>query len=198
MIWTRVINNIVWEIIPDEIAKGGLDAIREIYGETFAAECREAPDHVGQRWVYNPETGEFSPPPETEVSIPSAIEDTHEMLRVALDVPMDWRGMTFTVTSEKQNLLSGQLGLFAIFNDAGAPFPLEWNETGEECTEWAFKDLLALAKAILEYVRPMANAQRYAEVRLRNAETPEQIEGILNEYRLTLEKHTANANRANN
>lgn len=55
----RLKNNEVWEVIPEEALP-----VEKWYGEEFAAECTEAPDEVDQRWVYDPETGTFSPPPE--------------------------------------------------------------------------------------------------------------------------------------
>lgn len=58
MIWVRLINNIVWEIIPEENTPN----IADFFGEEFAAQCRKAPPEVEQGWVFNPETETFSEP----------------------------------------------------------------------------------------------------------------------------------------
>lgn len=57
----RLKNNIVQEIIPEYALP-----VEKWYGADFAAQCVEAPDYVEQHWLYNPGTGEFSPPSEPE------------------------------------------------------------------------------------------------------------------------------------
>ena len=57
----RLKNNIVFEIIPEYALP-----VEKWYGSEFAAECVDAPDNVEQHWVYDPETGTFSAPPEPE------------------------------------------------------------------------------------------------------------------------------------
>ena len=53
----RLQNNIVVEIIPEYALP-----VAQWYGPAFAAQCVEASDEVEQGWVYEPESGEFSPP----------------------------------------------------------------------------------------------------------------------------------------
>ena len=53
----RLKNNVVAEIIPEYALP-----VEKWYGATFASQCVEAPDEVGQRWVFDPETGLFSAP----------------------------------------------------------------------------------------------------------------------------------------
>ena len=57
----RLRNNAVFEIIPEYALP-----VEKWYGAEFAAMCMEAPDEVDQHWVYDPETGIFSEPPEPE------------------------------------------------------------------------------------------------------------------------------------
>lgn len=57
----RIKNGIVAEIIPEYALP-----VADWYGSSFAAHCVEAPDEVGQRWAYDPETGTFAPPAEKE------------------------------------------------------------------------------------------------------------------------------------
>lgn len=54
----RLVNNVVSEIIPEEATP-----VSYWYGEQFASECVDAPDEVGQRWIYDPDTKTFSEPP---------------------------------------------------------------------------------------------------------------------------------------
>jgi len=115
-----------------------------------------------------------------------AIVQTHEMLETALEIPMAWKGMTFTVTMEKQNLLTAQLALFTMKTQAGIPATLEWNETGRRCVEWQFEDLFALAMAMDTHVRPMVNLQRKVEEELVKAKTIKKVEVLLDEYRKEL------------
>lgn len=49
----------VREVIPQEAT---VPSVAHWYGAEFASHCVEAPDEVGQRWVYDPETRTFSPP----------------------------------------------------------------------------------------------------------------------------------------
>lgn len=53
----RIMDGEVREILPDAARP-----VADWYGESFAAQCVEAPDEVEQRWTYDPETGSFAPP----------------------------------------------------------------------------------------------------------------------------------------
>lgn len=57
----RLRNNTVAEIIPEYALP-----VETWYGETFAAQCMEAPDEVEQRWTYDPESGTWSEPGDTD------------------------------------------------------------------------------------------------------------------------------------
>jgi len=113
----------------------------------------------------------------------SSIQETHMILHKALEHPMNFGGRNYTVTLEKQNLLSSQLGLAAIAMQAGKPFPLEWSETGGESEEWTFENLSMLAFVIAEYVRPLVNAQKHVEATLLRVESEEEIQRMMDRYR---------------
>lgn len=50
--------------------------------------------------------------------------------------PLLWTdGKYYSVTSEKQSLLTSNLALYQISATAGMPFKLTWNSTGDECVE---------------------------------------------------------------
>lgn len=68
--------------------------------------------------------------------------------------PLQWSdGKYYSVTSEKQALLTSNLALYQISASAGQPFKLTWNSTGDECVEWTYEELAALALAIGTYVQ---------------------------------------------
>lgn len=75
--WVRTKNGVVAEIIPEYALP-----VADWYGEAFAAHCVEAPDEVGQRWTYDPETGTFAAPaPKEEPEEPE--EPSGDAARIA-------------------------------------------------------------------------------------------------------------------
>ena len=70
----RLVENKVWEIIPDYALP-----VEKWYGAAFAAECMKAPDDVEQGWVYDPVSMMFSPAGE-EMPEPSLESDLLDMI----------------------------------------------------------------------------------------------------------------------
>jgi hypothetical protein len=131
--------------------------------------------------------------PETDLHTlkSQVITQTHALLALTLETPMEFNNKLYSVTLEKQNLLSAQLGLFMLNSQtnipiADIPMQLTWNTTGEECIPWEFEDLLTLANAIAMHVEPFVKAQRHAEVIIKSAETAEAINAAMEEYKATL------------
>ena len=56
----HIIANTVREIIPAEATQ---PSVAHWYGEDFAAQCVTAPDDVREGYIYDADTGAFSPPP---------------------------------------------------------------------------------------------------------------------------------------
>lgn len=97
--------------------------------------------------------------------------------------PYAWiDGQQYTVTQDKQSLLTSQIALYIIDQTA----TLHWNAQGQPCTIWQPKDLAALAKAIEEYVRPYITYQQQKEVELRACETVEELNSIVIDYNTLL------------
>lgn len=97
--------------------------------------------------------------------------------------PMTWTdGNQYSVTEKKQNLLTSQLGLYQIAVTAGQPYTLEWNAIGEECVEWSYENLVALALSISAYVKPLISYQRAKEVEIMACETVEELDAIIIDY----------------
>lgn len=97
--------------------------------------------------------------------------------------PMTWvDGNTYSVTSEKQSLLTSNLALYQIAAAAQQPFKLTWNTTGEECKEWTYENLAALALAIGTYVKPFVSQQQEIEVSIRKCATEKEIDNVVIKY----------------
>ena len=93
--------------------------------------------------------------------------------------PLLWSdGKYYSVTAEKQALLNNAIAVYQIGVQAGQTPELTWNATTEECTEWEFADLCALALAIAAYVKPLVAHQQALEVMIRAAGTAEEVQAI--------------------
>ena len=121
--------------------------------------------------------------PPLEVHQKDGILQTHMILVEVLQVPIEHKSRRFTVTKEKQNLLSAQLGLFGLNSQAGIPMELSWNATGEVCEPWEFPALLELANAMAGYVEPLAQMQREAEVRIKHSKNEREVRTHVERFR---------------
>lgn len=93
--------------------------------------------------------------------------------------PLIWTdGKQYSVTQEKQALLTEQLGLYTIDKN----MPLYWNASGEECHVWPIASLASLAKAIANYVRPYVKYQQQKEKEIQLAETADEALAIKIDY----------------
>ncbi len=91
-------------------------------------------------------------------------------------------GKQYSVTAEKQSLLTSALARHQIATAAGVQTALKWNATGEECTEWAYADLAALALAIAAYVEPLVAQQQAVEVAINACTTIDAVKAITIAY----------------
>ena len=91
-------------------------------------------------------------------------------------------GNYYSVTEEKQSLLNSNLASYERATAAGIPYPLKWNSTGAECTEWEYADLIALSLSIAAYVAPKVSIQQALEVQIRACETKEEVDGVVISY----------------
>lgn len=97
--------------------------------------------------------------------------------------PMKWLdGKYYSVTSEKQSLLTSNLALYQVSAAAGSAFKLTWNSTGEECTEWTYENLCALALAIGSYVKPIVSTQQELEIKIKGCTTKDELNAIEIKY----------------
>lgn len=93
-------------------------------------------------------------------------------------------GKRYSVTAEKQSLLTSALARYQIAAAAGQTATLKWNATGEECTEWRYEALAALALAIAAYVEPLVAQQQAIEVRINACETVKEVNAVEISYEI--------------
>ena len=91
-------------------------------------------------------------------------------------------GKYYSVTEEKQALLNGNLARYERATKAGVEYPLKWNSTGEECTEWNYNDLLTLSLSIAAYVAPKVAIQQNIELDIKACETMDEINAVVIDY----------------
>lgn len=91
-------------------------------------------------------------------------------------------GNLYSVTEEKQTLLNSNLTSYERAESAGIAYPLKWNSTGAECTEWTYEALVGLSLAIAAYVAPKVAAQQAVELEIKACETMEQLEKVVIDY----------------
>ncbi len=104
--------------------------------------------------------------------------------------PIQWTdGKYYSVTSEKQSLLTSNLALYQISTAAGRPFKLTWNSTGDECVEWTYDDLAALALAIGTYVKPFVSHQQELEIDIKACTTSAEVDAIEISYDAVLAEY---------
>ena len=91
-------------------------------------------------------------------------------------------GNYYSVTEEKQSLLNSNLASYERAKTAGIDYPLKWNSTGAECTEWEYSELLALSLSIAAYVAPKVAMQQAIELEIKATETMEQLDKVVISY----------------
>ena len=97
--------------------------------------------------------------------------------------PITWvDGQQYSVTEEKQGLLTSNIALYQLSVQAGNPRELKWNTTGDVCTVWTIENLSALALAIGDYVQPYVTYQQTVEVQIKECTTMEELEAIVIDY----------------
>lgn len=97
--------------------------------------------------------------------------------------PLQWTdGKCYNVTSEKQAMLTNTLFRYQLAQSTGQDFTLTWNSTGDEGVEWKYEDLVSLAFAISNYVKPFVARQQEIEIAIKACTTIEELELIDVQY----------------
>lgn len=110
--------------------------------------------------------------------------DSKEALELYLvEHPITWTdGNQYSVTQEKQSLLTSNLALCQIAIAAGQPYELKWNTTGGICTDWTYEELAALALAIGAYVQPLVSYQQTKEIEIMACEDIAAVDAVVVDY----------------
>lgn len=97
---------------------------------------------------------------------------------------------TYSVTSEKQNLLQSAIMVAQFQKAAGNhEYTPSWNETGKECEyDWTLEELTKLALEISAYVAPYVSAQQSKETKIMAAKDADAVNAISLTYE---DVHTA-------
>ena len=96
--------------------------------------------------------------------------------------PLEYSGKNYSVTEEKQALITGNIAAYQLATTLGQTAELTWNATGEACVVWTFENLAALAVAIKAYVKPLVAYQQAYEVSVNACTTEEAINAIPLDY----------------
>lgn len=159
------------------------------YAKAAGIEITDIPD-MRRSMELEIRTLEGNPPSLDEIKA-DAIMVTRFLLVKALENPITFNGKQYSVTLEKQNLLSAQLGIFGLNTQAGIPTELTWNATGQPCEPWTFEDLLALSNAMRMHVTPLVQKQRDTEVSIKKARTEKEVQNVITKYTKQLDGATS-------
>ena len=97
--------------------------------------------------------------------------------------PLQWiDGEYYSVTEEKQALLTSNLAAYQISVAMNDPVELTWNTTGERYQKWTYENLAALSLAIVKYVKPIVSKQQDIEIQIKNCISKEEVEAIEIKY----------------
>ena len=192
-----IIKNTVRELIPDIDEAFAAVPIEQRYPADVLDKCVHVADDADVRvgMIYNADTGEFKEPEVVPISpMPEDIEGAKaykiveskdklaELLASHLMTYKD--GKQYSVTAEKQSLLNGNLSSYERAQGASpsVKYPLRWNATGEECTEWEYEDVVGLSLAIAAYVAPKVAEQQATEIAINACSTIEERNGVVISY----------------
>lgn len=84
-------------------------------------------------------------------------------------------GRYYNITSEKQQQLTSKVLMATMYQQAGLPYKLTWNDSGDICEEWELSQLQQLSMEIDAYVTPLVSVQQHIEVDIKNCTTQEEV-----------------------
>ena len=104
-------------------------------------------------------------------------------------------GRYYNVTAEKQQQLTSKVLMATMYAQAGIPYNLTWNDTGDICESWELSQLQQLSMEIDAYVTPLVSLQQTMEVTINECVTQEEVLAVNVEYtdeqvKKWLETHT--------
>ena len=134
------------------------------------------------KYVYSPETPE-DPVEIKQLKEQRVAESKTKLKEYLASHPLQWTdGEYYSVTEEKQSLLTSNLSAYQISVSMGTPIELTWNTTGDRCKSWTFENLAALSLAIVKYVKPFVSKQQDLEIQINECTTKKEIVEIEIKY----------------
>lgn len=89
----------------------------------------------------------------------------------------------YSVTKDKQDLLTSNITAYQLEVQLGVTSPiLEWNASGEPCSEWTIEELSVLAITIKNYVKPFVSYQQAKEVEINACTSIEELDLVEIDY----------------
>lgn len=88
----------------------------------------------------------------------------------------------YSVTQEKQALLTSAIAAYQLKVQAGVPAVLKWNTTGDVCREFTLEEITGLVIVITDYVQPRVERQQELEIQIKNCTTIEELDNIIIDY----------------
>ena len=74
----------------------------------------------------------------------------------------------YSVTQEKQNLLTSAFTSYTVLKETGLNPVLTWNATGKPCEVWREEEMIQLIAEVQAYVYPLIKKQQLMEVAINN------------------------------
>lgn len=189
MKYVRIEKNVVMEIIPEFDPNFPATPIEERFPKEFMKKLVAVDDDTDVNVGMLYDGVSFSQPSAVpiqkhnrlEITKAAKIKESKERLAEWLEKhPMTFTdGKNYTVTEEKQALLNSNLASYERAKAAGIEYPLKWNATGEECSEWTYEGLVALSLSIAEYVSPKVARQQMIEINIKAAVSYEELKEIV-------------------
>lgn len=111
------------------------------------------------------------------------LQSKEELKKYLATHPLQWiDGEYYSVTEEKQALLTSNLAAYQISSTIGESMELTWNTTGERCRAWTYENLAALSLAIVKYVKPIVSKQQDIEVKIKECKSKNEVDNIEIKY----------------
>lgn len=110
------------------------------------------------------------------------IQSKQQLAEFLENNPLLYNEEFYSVTQEKQSLLTSAIAAYQLKVQAGLPATLKWNTTGDICREFTLEEITGLVIAITDYVQPRVEKQQALEVQIKNAQTLEELDNIVIDY----------------
>lgn len=84
----------------------------------------------------------------------------------------------YSVTQEKQNLLTSAYTSYMVLTQAGQTPVLTWNATGKPCEVWREEEMIQLIAEVQAYVYPLIKKQQLMEVEINNCTKTSELKEV--------------------